>query len=197
MNLLADATSYQFSFLPLLVFAAELIVVTFSTIRIIFLARGMKVLAAVLGFFEITIWLFAIGQVMQNLKSVGCFMGFAGGFTLGNYLGVLIERQIALGTVVVRTITQRDAADLVRDLRSAGYGVTSLDAEGAHGPVKMVFTIVRRRELCAVLAIVRQFDPDAFYSVDEVRESRPGLHSAKRTVRGIVPSVLRPSRSAV
>ena len=74
------------------------------------------------------------------------------------------------------------------------YGVTSLDAEGAHGPVKMVFTIVRRRELCAVLAIVRQFDPDAFYSVDEVRESRPGLHSAKRTVRAIVPSVLRPSR---
>jgi uncharacterized protein YebE (UPF0316 family) len=196
MNLLADVALPQISLLPLLVFGAELTVVTISTIRIIFLSRGMKVLAATLGFFEITIWLFAIGQVMQNLNSLGCFLGFAGGFTLGNYLGVMIERRIALGTVVVRTITQRDATDLIRDLRTAGYGVTSLDAAGAHGPVKMVFTIVPRRELHAVLAIVRQFDPDAFYSVDEVRESRPGLHSARRAVRGIVPSVFRPSRSA-
>jgi uncharacterized protein YebE (UPF0316 family) len=196
MILLAETWLSHFTYLPLLVFVAELTVVTISTIRIIFLSRGMKVLAAALGFFEITIWLFAIGQVMQNLNSVGCFLGFAGGFTLGNYLGVMIERRIALGTVVVRTITQRDATELVRDLRAAGYGVTSLDAAGAHGPVKMVFTIVRRRELHAVLAIVRQFDPSAFYSVDEVRESRPGLHSARRSMRGLIPFLSRPSRSA-
>src|SRR5437763_6519700 len=120
MNLLAVAAFPNFSFLPLLVFVAELTVVTLSTLRIIFLSRGMKVLAAGLGFFEVTIWLFAISQVMQNLNHPGCFLGFAAGFTLGNYCGVLIERRLALGTAVVRTITPRDAADLVRDLRAAG-----------------------------------------------------------------------------
>ena len=100
--------------LPVLVFLAELCVVTLATLRIIFLSRGRKLPAAVLGFFEITLWLFAIGQIMQNLSDLGCFFGFAAGFTCGNYLGVLIEQRLAIGTLVVRTITHKDAGDLTR-----------------------------------------------------------------------------------
>src|SRR5271169_6738861 len=102
-----------FPVLPVLVFFAELCVVTLSTLRIIFISRGKKVLAPLVGFFEITIWLFAIGQVMHNLNDPFCFLGFAGGFTLGNYLGMLAEKWLALGTVVVRTITRKDATGLV------------------------------------------------------------------------------------
>ena len=182
--------------LPLLVFLAELCVVTLCTIRIIFVSRGMKVLAPILGFFEVTIWLFAIGQVMQNLNSPACFLGFAGGFTLGNYMGVLIEKRLALGTVVVRTVTHRDATELVEGLRRAHYGITIMDAEGARGPVKLVLTVVRRRELDAVLTIIRRFDPEAFYSVDEVQEARPSRVSQKAPLRGLLPSMLQPSRRA-
>jgi uncharacterized protein YebE (UPF0316 family) len=192
---IADSFS-PFSLLPLLVFVAELTVVTLSTLRIIFLSRGNKLLAPILGFFEVTIWLFAIGQVMQNLSSPGCFLGFAGGFTLGNYLGVLIEKRLALGTVVVRTITHRDPTELVEGLRRAHYGITIMDAEGARGPVKLVFTVVRRRELDAVLAIIRRFDPEAFYSVDEVQEARPNQLPQRSPLRGLLPSVLQPSRRA-
>ncbi|HMF15458.1 MAG TPA: DUF5698 domain-containing protein [Gemmataceae bacterium] len=185
-----------FSFLPILVFVAELSVVTISTLRIIFLSRGMKLLAPVLGFFEITIWLFAIGQVMNNLSSPGCFLGFAGGFTLGNYLGVLIEKRLALGTVIVHTVTHRDATKLVEGLRGADYGVTIIDAAGARGAVKVVLTVVKRRELETVLAIIRRFDPEAFYSVDEVRDARPNLVGERRQLRGLFPSFLQPSRRA-
>jgi uncharacterized protein YebE (UPF0316 family) len=184
------------SVLPALVFFAELCVVTLSTLRIIFISRGMKVLAAVLGFFEVTTWLFAIGKVMQNLDDPGCFLGFAGGFTLGNYLGVLIERWLALGNVVVRTVTPRDATDLITGLRAAQFGVTSLDAEGAKGPVKVVFTVVRRKELDTVLAVLRRFDPQAFYSVDEIQEAGPGIFPERKRVRGVVPPLLRLSRKA-
>ena len=104
---------------PALVFVAELSVVTISTLRIIFLSRGMKHLAPVVGFFEITIWLFAIGQVIKNLNSPGCFLGFAAGFTLGNFLGIFIEKQLAIGNVLVRIVTRRDAADLVASLKAA------------------------------------------------------------------------------
>jgi uncharacterized protein YebE (UPF0316 family) len=185
-----------FSFLPILVFVAELSVVTISTLRIIFLSRGMKLLAPVLGFFEITIWLFAIGQVMKNLNSPGCFLGFAAGFTLGNYLGVLIDKRLALGTVIVHTVTYRDATKLVEGLRGADHGVTIFDAAGARGAVKVLLTVVKRRELDAVLAIIRGFDPDAFYSVDEVREARPIPVGGRRPLRGLFPSVLQPSRGA-
>ncbi len=55
---------------PLAIMLARICDVTLGTLRIIFLARGMKVLAPLLGFFEVLIWLVAIGQIMQNLSSL-------------------------------------------------------------------------------------------------------------------------------
>src|SRR5262249_32274032 len=109
------------SALPLLVFFAELCVVTLSTMRIIFVARGMKILAPVLGFFEVSIWLFAIGQIMQNLTDLSCYLAFAGGFTAGNYLGVLLEKKLAIGSVVIRIITPKDVRDLLEGLQVEKY----------------------------------------------------------------------------
>ncbi len=90
---------------PLLVFAAETCVLTLATLRTIAIARGKKLPAAVLGFFEVSIWLFAVGQVMQNLSNLGCAAAFAAGFALGNYLGVLIEQKLALGNLSVKITT--------------------------------------------------------------------------------------------
>jgi uncharacterized protein YebE (UPF0316 family) len=196
MSLLADLSFSTFPLLPILVFFAELCVVTLCTLRIIFLSRGMKILPPLIGFFEVTTWLFAIGKVMQNLSDPGCFLGFACGFTLGNFFGVLIEQALALGHVVVRTITHKDATDLVESLRLAHFGVTSLAADGARGPVKMIFTVVRRKELEAVLVLIRRFDPDAFYSVDEIQEAGPGIFRQRKRVRGILPSLLHSFRKA-
>jgi uncharacterized protein YebE (UPF0316 family) len=96
--------------------------------------------------------------------------------------------------VVVRTITCRDTSPLVQELQEAHFGVTTLDAEGAKGPVKLVFTVVRRKELDGVLGIVRRFDPQAFYSVDEIQETAQGVFPARRRMTGLIPSVLQPSR---
>jgi uncharacterized protein YebE (UPF0316 family) len=171
----------------LLVFVAELCVVTLFTLRVIFIARGKKVLAPLVGFFEVTIWLYAIGQVMKNMNDVSCFLAFAGGFTLGSFLGLWLEKWLALGTVVVRTITNKDATLLIADLRQARFGVTSLDATGSRGPVKLVFTVVRRKELDGVLCIVRKFDPQAFYSVDEIQETGPGIFRDQTRLGGLLP----------
>ena len=188
----------QFHVLPVLVFVAELCVVTIGTVRIIFVSRGRKVLAPLLGFFEVTIWLFAIGQIMQNLTDITCYLAFAGGFTLGNFLGVLIEKRLAIGSVVVQVTTNRDAADLVTALRAAEYGVTSMDARGASGPVQVVFTVIKRRELDSVTAIIRDFDPKAFYAVNDLQAAAAGIGPAARA-RGrgsLVPAPLRLFRPA-
>jgi uncharacterized protein YebE (UPF0316 family) len=146
-------------------------VVAISTMRIIFIGRGLKAMAAGLGFFEVTIWLFAIGQVMTNLDSPVCFAAFAGGFVAGNYLGMSLEQRLAIGSVLVRVITGGDSRQLVALLRDAGCGVTRIGAHGLQGPVEIVFTVIRRRRLGEVLALVRQFDADAFYSIDELQAS--------------------------
>jgi len=157
------------------IFVAEMAVVTLSTLRVIFIARGMRRLAPVLGFFEVTTWLFAIGEVMKNLADFRCSLAFAGGFTAGSFLGILIEQKLALGSVVVRTITHKASEPLVRSLRAANFGVTCLAGEGATGPVQVVLTVVPRRELAAVVGLIKQFDPGAFYSIDALQSTSSGV----------------------
>jgi uncharacterized protein YebE (UPF0316 family) len=169
------------------IFLAEVCVVTCGTLRIIFVSKGRKSLAPLLGFVEVSLWLFAIGQIMQNLGEPVCYLAFAGGFAAGNYLGILIEEKLAIGTSVVRIITRREASSLIEGLKTAGYGVTSVDAQGATGPVQVVFTIVRRKALEDVLAIVKRFDRKAFYSVDDLQAAGEGIFPQVGGRSGLAP----------
>jgi uncharacterized protein YebE (UPF0316 family) len=197
MNLLAGSSVAPLPILPLLIFFAELSVVTISTIRIIFISRANRVLAPILGFFEICIWLFAIGQIMQNLTNVGCYVAFAAGFTIGNLFGLLIERKLAIGTLLVRIISRKEVDDLIDMLRAAEYGVTSIDAEGTTGPVKVVLTIIKRKELPNIVTIIKAFDSRAFYSIDEIQSAAAGVFPApRRRNRGLVAGPLRMIRPA-
>jgi uncharacterized protein YebE (UPF0316 family) len=176
------------------IFLAETCVVTLSTLRTIFLGRGMRILAPLLGFFEVSIWLFAIGEVMRNLGDVRCALSFAGGFTLGNFLGILIEQKLALGSVMVRTITNRDTDPLVETLREAGYGVTCQDGEGATGPVRVVLTVVPRRSLSRVIGLLKAFDPEVFFSVDVLQAAAAGVAPGpRRRLEGLLPQALVPA----
>jgi uncharacterized protein YebE (UPF0316 family) len=174
--------------LLLFIFVAETCVVTLCTLRTIFVTRGMKTLAPILGFFEVLTWLFAIGEVMKNLSDYRCSLAFACGFTVGTFLGMLIEQALALGSVVVRTITHKEAGTLVQELRSNHYGVTCLPGQGASGPVQLIFTVVPRRELSTVTTILKRFDADIFYSVDALSSAAAGVAPPpRRRIPSLVP----------
>jgi len=171
---------YAWVILPLLIFLARIVDVTLGTVRLIFVSRGFKYLAPVAGFFEVLIWILAIGQIMQNLSNPVCYLAYAGGFATGNYVGILIAERLSLGIVLVRVITQRPADPLLKCLRERDYGVTSVDGQGANGPVQVVFTIVPRREVDTVVGLVKTFNPQAFYSIEEVGFVAEGVFPARR-----------------
>lgn len=177
----------SFLLLPLLIFLAEVCVLTVGTLRIIFVARGEKLIAAALGFIEVLIWLFAISQVMQNLSDWTCFVAFALGFTLGTYFGILIEKRLALGTAIVRIVTHRDATALVEGLRAADFGVTCVDANGATGKVQIVMTVVKRKRLPDVIALINELHAGAFYAVDDVQTAKDGIFPQPTERAGVLP----------
>jgi uncharacterized protein YebE (UPF0316 family) len=184
------------SLLPLLVFVSELCVVTLATLRTIAVARGMKYLAPLLGVFEVSIWLFAIGQVMQNLNSPLCAAGFAAGFALGNFLGLVIEEKLAIGNLVIRVISRKDVGELMASLKAAECGVTRIEAEGVTGPVQIVLTVIKRKQLEKVVAILKRFDPKVFYSVDDVQSAEAGIFPLPRSrARGLLPSFFNLQRA--
>ena len=55
-----DSNWFIYGLLPLLIFLSRIVDVTLDTLRIVFISRGNKVIAPILGFFEILIWLIAI-----------------------------------------------------------------------------------------------------------------------------------------
>lgn len=178
--------------LPLYIFIAEVFVVTLSTMRTIFISRGMKYLAPLVGVFEVSIWLFAIGEVVKHLNDVSCSGAFAGGFTLGNFLGILLEEKLAMGSVGVHMITRQDAGQLIDGLRAAGYGVTRLNAQGATGPVQVIYTVIKRKELERVVSLARSYHPNLFYSVEDLHSAVAGVAPLpRRRWRGLAPSVFK------
>jgi uncharacterized protein YebE (UPF0316 family) len=179
------------SVLPGLIFVAELSVVTVGTIRTIAIARGMKWLAPALGLVEVSIWLYAIGAVMKNLSDPTCYVAYAAGFSLGNFLGVFLEGKLALGNLFVRVITRRETSELIAALQMEGYGVTTVGARGATGPVQIVLTVIKRKDWERVRNIIRTFDPKVFYSVDDLHSAAEGVFpAAGRRARALLPGVV-------
>ncbi|MFB1009089.1 MAG: DUF5698 domain-containing protein [Sulfurospirillum sp.] len=124
--------------IPLLIALARITDVSIGTLRIIFVSKGLRLWAPILGFFEVSIWLMAISKVMANLTNPINYIAYALGFSLGNYIGMFIESRLALGMVVVRIITKRDSHVLVAALRALRYSVTVADAEGNTGAVNIM-----------------------------------------------------------
>jgi uncharacterized protein YebE (UPF0316 family) len=178
--LLSNSAFYIWVVLPLLIFIARIADVSLGTVRVIFITRGLKYLAPIVGFFEILIWLMAIGQIMRNLSNPLCYIAYASGFATGNYFGILIAEKLSLGVVLIRVITSKDASELLEYLKSAEYGVTSVDAQGSAGKVQVVFTIVQRREVTGVVNLIKQFNPKAFYTIEEVGFVEEGIFPTRK-----------------
>lgn len=176
--------------LPILIFLARICDVSLGTIRVIFISKGIRYLAPIIGFFEVIIWLLAIGQIMNNLTNFVAYIAYGAGFAAGTYIGMVIEEKISLGLVSVRIITKKDPGELIQYLRLNNYGVTSLDGEGGTGKVKMVFTIIKRQDLPHVVEIIKKFHPNAFYSVDDVKSVGEGIFPENRLPGGGVFSWL-------
>lgn len=170
-----DSELFRWLLLPLLIFLARVVDVSMQTVRIVFVSRGNRILAPLLGFFEVMIWLAAIGQIMRNLDNVLCYVAYGGGFAAGTYIGMLIEEKLAIGTCLVRVITQKDAGALIEALRRADYGVTHVAAEGVRGKVSIVYSVVRRSCIPDVVRIIEEFNPRAFYTIETVRSVREGV----------------------
>lgn len=163
------ATAADQALLLVLIFCARILDVSVGTLRIIFLARGLKYWAAILGFAESLIWILAISKVMQNLGDWQTYVAFALGFSAGNFIGVVLEERIAIGNLLIRIITKKEADELVHALWDAGYGITSVDARGETGPVKVIFSVTKRKKLPAILALIKQYNPNAFYTIEDMR----------------------------
>jgi len=188
MEPIFDSVLFTWVVLPIFIFLARIVDVTIGTIRIVFISRGSRYLAPVLGFFEVFIWLLAIRQVLANLSNIFCYIGYAAGFAMGNYIGMIIDEKLAMGRLVLRVITQKGAEKLTESLRRKGFGVTHVPAEGSRGQVSLVYMVINRRDLEKAIRCIDKYNPNAFYTIETVRYAREGIFpQAKPMLKQLFP----------
>jgi uncharacterized protein YebE (UPF0316 family) len=174
-QIVQNSAVFSWIVLPLLIFLARICDVTIGTIRIIMVSKGNKLISPMLGFFEVLIWLIAIGQIMQNLNNIFCYIAYAGGFAAGNYIGILLEEKLAMGTLMIRLIVKDPSAEFLTLLRSQNFGTTIIEGQGSQGKVDVIYCLIKRADLEKVVNIIHQFHPKAFYSIEDVRLVREGI----------------------
>jgi len=160
------------------IFALRVTDMTFDTLRMLFVMRGRKGIAWVLGFLQSAIFVVAITSVLSNLDNPLNIFGYAAGFATGNVIGMLIEEKLAVGFTHIQIISSRRGVVLAQGLRNNGFAVTEIPARGKDGMVSLLNLSVRRKQVFSVEKIVNEFDEGAFMTIEEMRPMRRGFWRA-------------------
>ncbi|MFA4851302.1 MAG: DUF2179 domain-containing protein [Bacteroidales bacterium] len=175
-----DSDIFVWVMLPVLIFLARICDVSIGTLRLIFVSKGFKHIAPLLGFFEVIIWLLAVSQIMKHLDNIVCYIAYGGGFAMGNYIGMYLEEKISIGSVIIRVIPKTDTTELINELREQNFGLTVVDAEGSLGKVKMIFSVIKRENIEQFVSVINRYNPHAFYSIEEVKAVNEGVFRRER-----------------
>jgi len=151
---------------------------TLDTLRVLFVMRGKKGIAWLLGFFQASIFVLAISSVLNNVQNPINLIGYAAGFATGNVIGMMIEERLAVGHIQVSIVSPRFGPAIAEHLRSQGYAVTEIPARGRDGMVSLLSCSVLRRNVNRVRQLVNEIDAEAFITAEDVRPVRRGFWRA-------------------
>jgi uncharacterized protein YebE (UPF0316 family) len=164
--------------LTIVIFSLRVLDMTLDTLRVLFVLRGRRPLAWILGFFQSAIWVLAITSVITNLDNWLNAIGYAAGFATGNVVGMIIDERLAVGHADLRIISSRRGTAVAQAIRNAGYAATEISGQGKDGMVAMINSSIRRRDITRVQQEVYQIDPKAFITISEVRPLHRGFWRA-------------------
>ena len=162
----------------LAIFAAKMVEVSLATVRVVLINRGEKLRGAMIGFFEVLIWVIVVSNVLSNISEnplkvvVYCLA-----FSCGNYLGVIIENKLAIGTACIQAVvSEDDHAELTANLRERGFGVTTLKGQGMEEhTVDVLMIYLKRKCVPEAIGLIKQYSPTSMVTVNDVRQLKNGF----------------------
>ena len=159
---------YPFLLVPA-IFLARVIDVSLGTFRSIVVFRGYPATAAAIGFLEILIWIAAASQVLREINAWPLMLAYAGGFACGNYIGVLLEARIGIGRESLRIISHAEPGVLAKRLGDEVRSVLTLSGRLDGRPAEVHMVTVERKKMRQLLSKLRAADPDAEYTISDVK----------------------------
>lgn len=163
--------------LATLLFVLRVVNYSISTIRLVFIARSQRALAAALAFLEALIFAVTMASVVTDLSNLSNLLAYCLGAAVGSYVGMLLEARFVTSYRVVNVVAKERGKIIAEELRNAGYGVTLTHGEGRDGTVTMLRSIINNKDTSNVMEIVQRINPDAFVQMEQAQSIRRGwLH---------------------
>jgi uncharacterized protein YebE (UPF0316 family) len=156
-------------FLVIAIFLTRIADQTIGTLRTISVVRGYRLMAVLMGFLEVFIWINVIGHVIRNLDAWYLTFTYAAGFAAGQGVGIWVESKLAIGHQIVRVISRREN-NLADQLWKKNYPVTEIEGNSRGGPIDLVFVTERRENIPALTKLISELDPEAMYTIGDVRQ---------------------------
>ena len=146
----------------LIIFAINIVYVTFFTVRMILTLKGYRYIAAAVSVVEMVIYVIGLGLVLDNLNEIQNVIAYAVGYGCGVIIGTKIEEKMALGYITVNVITADVDRTLPGHLRDKGYGVTDWSANGLEGGRSALQILTPRKYELKLYTTIKELDPKAF-----------------------------------
>lgn len=166
----------------LVIFLAKIVEVSLQTVRVVLITKGERLIGAIIGFFEVVIWIIIVGNVITDItsdpfKAVAYSLGFA----VGNYVGSWLEEKIGIGMSEIQAIVlEKDGLALAEVIRDNGYAVTVVDGQGKNFPRNILFMYVRRKRVKAVVELIRNQQANAVITVSEAKPMYGGFKMLRK-----------------
>ncbi len=141
------------------------------TIRTVLITKGERTIGAIIGFFEVMIWIYIASNVMSDLANDPLkAVAYALGFSLGNYIGSRLEEKIGIGLSEIKVIVlEEHGKELVEMIRSEGYGVTVTKGEGKTTTREILTLYVRRKKVKYIVKRITDTQTNAVITTTDIR----------------------------
>ena len=155
-------------FIYFLIFIFKVFENTLSTLRIIVVANGRKLLGSILQGIIALVWVFSVSFVVVDvLKDPFKVIAFAFGSLAGSYIGSLIEEKIAIGSNMLTAVVDKCCTSkVVGALRKQKHEVIILNGKRKDELKNVLFIMVKRKKRNDVINLISNIDSNSIIIVE-------------------------------
>ncbi len=156
----------------LIIFIARIVDVSLGTIRVNMIVRRKKILAAIIGFFEVAIFISIIVRIINEVDNIFGILSYAAGFAVGTVIGIMISEKLSRDLISTNIISKNHSDDIKEVLKEQGYGITCYAGKGIEGEVEIINVVCSQSNMKLMHKLVYGIDPGAFiasYMLDKIR----------------------------
>lgn len=141
----------------ILIFVLKVMENALSTLRLILVSNGRKLLGSILLLMVSVVWIISSSIAIINI-SIQMIIIFALGSLIGSYIGSLLEEKLALGNNLIICISEKN---ICLDLRKNGYIVTMITGKGLNNEKEVLLIAIKRKKNNELIRYISSLDSKA------------------------------------